>query len=426
MTNNLAISAHLLGIDKVVSESLTDAGDVQSSDFLGPLPMEISEQIIDTLWDDRESLLACALTCRSWLLRSRCHLFHIIHIRKAQHLRVFSRMLLSAPHIVDLARELHVYHALDPAYTCTLSLFATMLAGRLSHIQHLRLERDYSVGPRPLPLPGRFFSALSGFGSVTKLSLYMLQFSTFADLRKLICALPNISDLRCIYLTWTTMGPVQPQAQREDRTHRPRFTSLHLDMRVEMATLADWLLSDTILTGLDKLVLSFVDIENVERLDRMTHAAGRSLRHFSVDFRSDQGKKADAARWLIAGQFLAPCTVLESLRVRFLQGVLDPGSWAEALFSAVQSTSIRRVTLGVSMWRMPVIQQEFARMANVISRPQFAHLRELEFEWTGFNRMPEDWRRKYLLRLGMNETKLLLHGQWRHSSDVEIRHLQWT
>lgn len=65
MTNNLAISAHLLGIDKVVSESLTDAGDVQSSDFLGPLPMEISEQIIDTLWDDRESLLACALTCRS-------------------------------------------------------------------------------------------------------------------------------------------------------------------------------------------------------------------------------------------------------------------------------------------------------------------------------------------------------------------------
>ncbi|KAI0943417.1 hypothetical protein AcW1_002583 [Taiwanofungus camphoratus] len=46
-----------------------------------PLPPEITDRIIDFLWDDTKSLRHCALTCRPWRDSSYFHLYARVPIR---------------------------------------------------------------------------------------------------------------------------------------------------------------------------------------------------------------------------------------------------------------------------------------------------------------------------------------------------------
>lgn len=55
------------------------------STILSPVfPAEIFDIIIDYARDDRHSMAVCALVCRSWVARSRLHLFETIHFRNAR------------------------------------------------------------------------------------------------------------------------------------------------------------------------------------------------------------------------------------------------------------------------------------------------------------------------------------------------------
>nr|GAT47370.1 predicted protein [Mycena chlorophos] len=45
-----------------------------------PLPIELFERIVDFLFNDKESLLACTLVCRAWLPTSRYHLLQLLPV----------------------------------------------------------------------------------------------------------------------------------------------------------------------------------------------------------------------------------------------------------------------------------------------------------------------------------------------------------
>ncbi|KAJ7831181.1 hypothetical protein B0H13DRAFT_1522858, partial [Mycena leptocephala] len=45
------------------------------------MPPELTDRIMDFLWDSQPSLCACSLVCRKWLPASRHHLFDSITIR---------------------------------------------------------------------------------------------------------------------------------------------------------------------------------------------------------------------------------------------------------------------------------------------------------------------------------------------------------
>ncbi|KAI0713900.1 hypothetical protein C8Q76DRAFT_591966, partial [Earliella scabrosa] len=62
-----------------------------------PIPIEVAEQIIDQLVDDRSSLRSCALVCDGWLPRSRAHLFREIEITALQQLYSLVQALSTTP-----------------------------------------------------------------------------------------------------------------------------------------------------------------------------------------------------------------------------------------------------------------------------------------------------------------------------------------
>jgi len=82
------------------------------------LPLETTEMIIDHLYDDKTSLAACSITCRSWLSSSQHHLFDTITIsaadpsywgRKENYVHKFQRFieyLFHHPHIRPLIHAL--------------------------------------------------------------------------------------------------------------------------------------------------------------------------------------------------------------------------------------------------------------------------------------------------------------------------------
>lgn len=58
---------------------------------------EIFDGIIDHLHNDKNSLRACALTCRFWLPSARQHLFHTIIIDDIHQSNLFSSALDTNP-----------------------------------------------------------------------------------------------------------------------------------------------------------------------------------------------------------------------------------------------------------------------------------------------------------------------------------------
>lgn len=65
------------------------------------VPVEVAEHIVDQLANDRDTLLACALTPPAWLTRSRVHLFHTVRISTlAQYTPFIAACCSTAPLVI--------------------------------------------------------------------------------------------------------------------------------------------------------------------------------------------------------------------------------------------------------------------------------------------------------------------------------------
>lgn len=86
--------------------------------FTRTLPTEICERIINFVaaMEDKsrlQTLCSCALTCRSWLSRSRFHLFRTVVLRSNSQLSCLARTLKDSPLICKSVRNLTVVGAAD-------------------------------------------------------------------------------------------------------------------------------------------------------------------------------------------------------------------------------------------------------------------------------------------------------------------------
>ncbi|KAI0074712.1 hypothetical protein K474DRAFT_1566573, partial [Panus rudis PR-1116 ss-1] len=75
------------------------------------IPPEIVDTIIDHLYDDRDSLRACSLVCKTWLDPARHHLFEALQVPyyKASGdpgFIPFAEFLVGAPDVRPYIKEL--------------------------------------------------------------------------------------------------------------------------------------------------------------------------------------------------------------------------------------------------------------------------------------------------------------------------------
>lgn len=175
-----------------------------------------------------------------------------------------------------------------------------------------------------------------------------------------------------------------------------------------MAALADWILSTANLSGLRTLIFNFVDDCNFSLMEGILSCAGTSLRNLSIDLRSEPTVACGSlGKQHLAQKCMAYVTALESLCLRFLQGILDPSGWVEAFLTEIKSENLRCVTLGGSAWRTRIIHSELMRFSKLVVHRRFSKLEELGFEQTGLNRSPEHWRSESLRMVNQNVYFLL-------------------
>lgn len=206
------------------------------------MPSEIRDYIIDYLWDDDYSLAACALTARSWLPASRCHLFRAISLKTWKNWSSFDALLQesvsstsinsdptmsgASVNIADYVHELDIscgnYFFLDRntglvnrvSLTIVLPTVRRVLS-MLQRVTHLKLsymnsqlwveyrETFYAISSTsPASGPNDSPNAKEGRG-VHTLSLVCLEFLSYEQFNAMLASYPHLVVLNLENIGWT-------------------------------------------------------------------------------------------------------------------------------------------------------------------------------------------------------------------------------
>ncbi|KAJ6492779.1 hypothetical protein C8R47DRAFT_421984 [Mycena vitilis] len=145
------------------------------------LPPEVVEVIIDHLSSDMEALRSCTFVARSWLPRSRHHLFRHLVIPMSRLRRFLRRCEAVGPAVVSLTFQAP--------------------GGPWNHMAAKLCEKA-------------LFGTFMSYTSLTSLSINGLHFSIFSNLAQLLAAFSRLETISLLDLTWdqddSTQTPERP------------------------------------------------------------------------------------------------------------------------------------------------------------------------------------------------------------------------
>ncbi|PCH36376.1 hypothetical protein WOLCODRAFT_20501 [Wolfiporia cocos MD-104 SS10] len=228
-----------------------------STTGLHSLPPELVDNIIDYLWDDKQSLIQCSLV--HWKLRPRtiAHLFRRLYIRDVHDFCSFiecatedtvARLVRSVREVIIsdyvLMESSNIY---QERICCALSIF--------SRIHVLELRHWHSVD-----VPSCVIACLvASLPSVTNLRVGNVCLSSKRELLRLLCSFPMLSELairdrggpqigihgfRRVSATSVPSPSEYFPQERADRHHAViRLERLHMENVHYWADVATWLLA---------------------------------------------------------------------------------------------------------------------------------------------------------------------------------------
>ena len=209
------------------------------------LPTEVCETVIDMLYSHRSlpeeleylrTLRSCALVCRDWRVRAQRMIFYLVHLSTVSSLKRFSAVLHVGQHLGTFVHQVMVVGRHLHTTTSLLSLFYTVLAGRLPNLQGLHIrhikesdtwysEESNSPEGKPLPyipLHPRFPTFLSSFKQLSNLYLEGTVFRSFNEVARMVHLLPSLETLACVSVKWLALGPVPAFMHRGFKSQCPK------------------------------------------------------------------------------------------------------------------------------------------------------------------------------------------------------------
>lgn len=367
-------------------------------------PIEVFEHIIDeccigegegwydreSIRDDQETLLACALTCKAWLPRSRFHILRRVAFSDTSQVFKFAHLLDAHPDMANLVQCLNVYE--ERAYpgraghTWHVFAFLMMLTRRMPVLRSLVFE---GTDIHNISFDHRSIICISAFPAITSLSLSNAKFASVAHLGRLILSIPALRSLACSEVRFRKQGfdvcDLPPQANR---------------LRLTSITLQDCPNEDVV-----NLLLATSTGEHFESLDVDLFAAyyggSRLLRHSGQGLRTLR-MYADAESIKDMTQQLSPCDLSHNINLKEL--IIDdtasvPASvWIPNLLRTVATSAMQEVTVNFVKarwmasyspeWKIlpPYIllsEDDCAAIDGALSRSKFARLRKfrLTLDW---------------------------------------------
>lgn len=239
-------------------------------------PQELTDYIIDFLWDDRASLLNCCLTCRAWLPASRFQLFCRVNLQSQSTFDYIKGIVLRR---LEMRRHLRHIHQLSisppnnevdwPVGQPWAHLVPYVLAGQIPHLGCLYM-RNFSS--RSLPLHPTFFAQLCRLRSLTWLAFHDSIFPNINVFHRLICSLPFLSTLALDCVSFGSHCTLSPTAFHKGDTPLRSLILRNLADPVSVA-LSQWISTAyrAVLSELEIAGINLAKLEFLAALERGSH-----------------------------------------------------------------------------------------------------------------------------------------------------------
>ena len=245
---------------------------------MAKLPQELIDQVIDHLWNDVKSLVACSLACHAFLPSSRTHLFHDQRLTGAKCCARFEAFLETCPDVTPYIRRLSVTEPMSTAYAQNWVNSIPALVARLERLETLELVSLHHVS-----LQRCSREELSAFSKLTKLVFADVYFDHFFDVHTILSAACNVKDLYFYRIGWGNNTPPAYEGP-------PEPSSLHLrrlavDSLATSAILRAWLLPAAALgdVNIRTLMIRWRERDNMNILNSLFAVCGAGLQHLYVE-----------------------------------------------------------------------------------------------------------------------------------------------
>lgn len=249
----------------------------RTDEFMSPrLPIELCDQAIDHLWNDVETLTACALTCHAWLPSVRTHLFREQRLTGEKSCARFEAFLEMSPDVAWYFRKLSITEPMSTAYAQHWVNRIPALVSRLERLTTLEL-----VGLHYVSLQLCSPETLSAFSRLTNLVFAEVYFNHVMDAFTLLSAARSVKDV-CFYrVGWGSPSP--PTYADYLQVVPPRHLQrLVVDSWASSLVLQEWLLSATEL-DIRTLMIRWRERDALDVLNALFRACGPALQHLYVE-----------------------------------------------------------------------------------------------------------------------------------------------
>ena len=176
------------------------------------IPLELQEQVIDSLTNDKSALQQCALTCRAWVPRARLQLFRNITLRTRHDVYRLANAFDSGDGLEKLICELSIAPGDGPFFLETAS---AVLSSKLPNLRQLTLGPSDSFRTELLHLSCHTRWYLSQIVSLRCLVLRDVVLRSFNECLGFIYGLSELSSLTLYNISWFTHGVLSPTRSRK-------------------------------------------------------------------------------------------------------------------------------------------------------------------------------------------------------------------
>ncbi|KAI1793949.1 hypothetical protein LXA43DRAFT_1092308 [Ganoderma leucocontextum] len=336
------------------------------------VPHELSDYIIDFLYDDPQSLRACASTCNAWAPASRFHLFRTVSLNSANSTTAFRRLLDSSPnlglyvhdlavakltHVVTISLPDEALEELRPAQNTLPSILAHSPNLQTLSLSHADLKCFVDI--RMLAHP-----------TVSSLTVSYCQFADLADVADLVSSFPSLASLSMSGLTW------KDEARTPTPARLPSLRSLVLGRDMDSEKLFEWLEA-----ALSARCASERDADLVGAFLKL---AGPSLHDLSLDW----SLTGDKTVVLPDSMSLGECAALKHLSLEFPVHFSAHLPWVTSFLATLGGTSLRSISCEIRLLGN-IDALDWEHLNKILSSEAYSSLEALKYDvnvWPGVHK----------------------------------------
>lgn len=211
------------------------------------LPPEIIDTVLDHLHSDKDTLQACALTCKTWARTCRYHLFNTITLSPPDVVAFLKFADASLQDLADLVRCLSVPgRSANTLYLARVAPVAPQTIRLKHHLRDLTSLKLSEMFWGVLPADQKYL--LSNLPSITHLELHRVSFDNTHSMLQLICTFKALKTLTLV--NWAMLSPqcdiqrfltTAPKLSQQEAIH-VRLDKLNLDMPRSIMLFMEWLM----------------------------------------------------------------------------------------------------------------------------------------------------------------------------------------